>query len=147
MPQMAPFNPPQLRRENATIGSICITCRTSLLKVANHIILMVSNYGANRNQSETSQCDECQDEESKVELLGRLNYLRNIYVTHDGESERMPCVVNSSSLECLRRLVMLREMTVREHLLNWAGLTDMNYRSRSVELLAQMAKAKKDRQR
>jgi hypothetical protein len=82
-----------------------------------------------------------------LELLGRMSDLRDIYMTYGGEPERMPCVVKSSSLECLARLVMLREMTVREHLISWAGLTDMKYRSRSVEWLAQMAKAKKDKQR
>ena len=66
--------------------------------------------------------------------------------TRGGEPERMPCVVNSSSLECLARLVMLREMTVREYLMHWADLSDMKYRNHSVELLEQMATAKKDRQ-
>ena len=67
-------------------------------------------------------------------------------MTQGGEPERTLCVVNSSSLKCLARLITLREMTVREHLMHWAGLSDMKYRNCSVKLLAQMVKAKKDRQ-
>ena len=53
-------------------------------------------------------------------------------------------LVNSSSVEYLARLVILREMTVKEHLMHRARLSDMKYRNCSVESLAQMAKAKMD---
>ena len=53
----------------------------------------------------------------------------------------MALIVDGSSLENLARLVMLREMTVKEHLMRRARLLDIKYRNCSVELLAQMAKA------
>ena len=57
----------------------------------------------------------------------------------------MALIVKSSSLENLARLVILREMTVKEHLMRRARLLDVRYRKFSVELLAQMAKATMDR--
>ena len=66
-------------------------------------------------------------------------------MTQDREPERIPLIVNSLSLENLARLVMLREMTVKEHLMYQARLLDMKYRKFSVESLAQMAKATIDR--
>lgn len=62
-----------------------------------------------------------------MELRCRINYLRNIFTVYGGEPERMPRIVISSSLECLERLVILRERTVKEHLMRLAGFLDVKY--------------------
>ena len=80
-----------------------------------------------------------------MELLSRISYLRNIYLAKGGDPERM-LHVKSSNLECLERLVFLREGMVREHLIDLAGLSGTKYYDCSIELLAQKVKAKQGRQ-
>lgn len=103
---------------------------------------VVGHYLANRNQPGDSKCTKCEEQEMKMQLLCWMSYLRSIYVAQGGEPERMPHV-NSSNLECLERLVLMRERTVKEYVMNSADLLDTKYHNCSIELLVQTAKAKR----
>lgn len=80
-----------------------------------------------------------------MELLYRINYPKDMYVTRGGTSERMLYIVDDLSWECLMGLAMQRERIVKKHLMYCAGLSNIKGCNFYVELLAQMFYAKKDK--
>lgn len=96
--------------------------------------------GTDRTEAADSLCVQCQDI-CKSELLGRLDYLRDIFIELDGDPCKMPIILNPS-LASLNDLVQQREKVVIRHLKDIAGVPRAECNGYSLEKLVAVAQTR-----